>query len=285
MGVRTFAGLLVIAVWVISSLLFPAGAFSDSNTVLAKIGETVITQRDLDEMISRMVQMRQGKTLNEAEKKMALENLVRGALIAKEAEKEKLDQSPEVKSKLMVYRNDLLIQEYLKVRIQPAINVTDADLEEMMKQNPNLIPKETLALQEILVKSEKEAQEVYQALKKGEDFSSLAVKKSVASSKAQGGNRKGTVSRGQLPPALEEAAFSLKKDEFSKPVKTDEGYYILRLVERKERSPEEMNRLQGIVKEKLRQIEINRRTQDAITNKADDLKKAMKAEVYYDRIQ
>ncbi len=67
------------------------------------------------------------------------------------------------------------------------------------------------------------------------------------------GGLKRQVIKGQLPKALEDVAFRLKKGEFSKPIKTEEGYYILYLVEKKERSPEEIKRLEGIIKEKIKE--------------------------------
>jgi len=80
-------------------------------------------------------------------------------------------------------------------------------------------------------------------------------------------------------------AFKLKKGELSKPIKTDEGYYILSLVDKKERAPEEIKKLEGVIKEKIKQIEIAKKTQEMVGKKVEELKKNTKIEVYYDRIQ
>jgi foldase protein PrsA len=142
----------------------------------------------------------------------------------------------------------------------------------------------TLTLKEILVKTEKEAEAIYEELKKGKDFSTIASEKSLAPTKTYGGRKK-PVSRGQMPKALEEVAFKLKKGEFSKPIKTDEGYYILSLVEKQERTPEEIKRLEGMIKERIKKIEIAKKTQEMVEKKVEELKKNTKIEVYYDRIQ
>jgi peptidyl-prolyl cis-trans isomerase C len=258
--------------------------FSESETILAKVGEMVVTQRDLDDLINKYTQIKRGQPVTAEEKKMLLDNFIIGTVLSTEAEKEKMDQKPDVKSKLKVYRAEVLMQEYVNTKIQPSVTVTDKEIEEKLRGNPNLIPKETLTLKEILVKTEKEANEIYEQLKGGKDFSTIASEKSLAPTNIYGGKKK-PVSRGQMPKALEEVAFNLKANEFSKPVKTDEGYYILLLVDKKERSPEEIKRFEEDIKDKIRKIEISKKTQEMVENKAEELKKSTKIEVYYDRIQ
>lgn len=267
------------------SVVLASQLFSESEIVLAKVGEASITQRNLDELINRYTQIRKGNPLTVEDKKMLLDNFIKGTVLAMEAEREKMDQRAEVKSKLKVYRAEVLVQEYVNSKIQPSITVTESELEEKLRENPNLIPKVTLTLKEILVKTEKEAQAIYEELKKGRDFSTIASEKSLAPTKIYGGRRKQPVSRGQMPKALEEVAFKLNKGELSKPIKTDEGYYILSLVDKQERTPEEIKRLEGMVKEKVKQIEIAKKTQEMVEKKVEELKKNTKIEVYYDRIQ
>ena len=93
------------------------------------------------------------------------------------------------------------------------------------------------------------------------------------------------VTRGQLPKVLEDVAFNLKKGEFSKPIKTEKGFCILLLAERKERTPEEMKDLESKVKGKLVQIESSKKAQEILDKKAADLREKVKVEVFYDRIQ
>lgn len=267
------------------SVVLASQLFSESEIVLAKVGEALITQRNLDELINKYTQIRKGNPLTVEDKKMLLDNFINGTVLAMEAEREKMDQRPEVKSKLKVYRAEVLVQEYVNSKIQPSITVTESELEEKLRENPNLIPKVTLTLKEILVKTEKEAEAIYEDLKKGKDFATIALEKSLAPTKLYGGRRKQPVSRGQMPKALEEVAFKLNKGELSKPIKTDEGYYILSLVDKIERAPEEIKKLEGVIKEKIKKIEIAKKTQEMVEKKVEELKKNTKIEVYYDRIQ
>jgi peptidyl-prolyl cis-trans isomerase C len=283
MGKRILnAGIMILLLGF--SFLLVGQLFSDSEIILAKVGEVLITQRNLDELINKYTQIRKGKPLTVEDKKMLLDNFIKGTVLAVEAEREKMDQKPEIKSKLKVYRTEVLMQEYVNSKIQPSIIVTESDIEEKLRENPNLVPKVTLTLKEILVKTEKEAEAIYEDLKKGKDFSTIASEKSLAPTNVYGG-RKRPVSKGQMPKALEEVAFELKKGEFSKPIKTEEGYYILSLMERQERTPEEIKKLEGMIKERIKQIETAKKTQEMVEKKVEELKKNTKVEVYYDRVQ
>ena len=154
----------------------------------------------------------------------------------------------------------------------------------MIKGNPDLVPREVLSLREIVVPSEQEALEIHEELKKGKDFSETAKAKSISSTKKQGGMIP-QVSRGQLPPVLEEVAFNLNVREFSKPFKTDAGYCILFLAEKKVRTPEEIKRYTDIIKGKLKQILTTRKSADLVAKKVDEVRKDYKTEIYFDRIQ
>jgi len=258
--------------------------FSESETVLAKFGDTVITQKDLDEFMTRFAYARKNKPYSSEEKKEMLNNMVKGTLVCMEAEKEKLDQDPTVRAKLRNYRNELLIQEYLAKKITPHITIKPEEVDQILKDHPNLLPKETLTMKEILVSTEKEALAIRKELSKGGDFSKIAMEKSKAESRINGGTMR-PVSRGQFQKEIEEVIFSLKRGEVSKPVKGDRGYYIFLLVDRREKSPEEMEKLQNTVREKIQQLEITKRGQEALEKKAEELRKKEKVEVFYDRIQ
>ncbi|MCJ7713587.1 peptidylprolyl isomerase [Candidatus Bathyarchaeota archaeon] len=82
----------------------------------------------------------------------------------------------------------------------------------------------------ILVKSEKEAKEVLERLKKGEKFSSVAKAVSKCSSGKQGGDL-GTFTRGKMVKEFEKAAFDLSKGETSDIVKTQFGCHIIKRLE------------------------------------------------------
>lgn len=68
---------------------------------------------------------------------------------------------------------------------------------------------------------------------KGENFSTLAVLYSEDPGSSKKGGEIGLVSRGQLYPEYEAAAFGLKKGEISDIIKSKAGYHIIQLIERR----------------------------------------------------
>ena len=79
----------------------------------------------------------------------------------------------------------------------------------------------------ILVKTEKEVNNVLERLKKGEKFSAIAKDVSLCPSKKRGGDL-GTFGRGQMVKEFENAAFALDKGQISGIVKTQFGYHIIK---------------------------------------------------------
>jgi peptidyl-prolyl cis-trans isomerase C len=82
----------------------------------------------------------------------------------------------------------------------------------------------------ILVKTEKEVNNILERLKKGEKFSAIAKDVSLCPSKKRGGDL-GTFGRGQMVKEFETAAFALDKGQISGIVKTQFGYHILKRLE------------------------------------------------------
>ena len=82
----------------------------------------------------------------------------------------------------------------------------------------------------ILVKSEKDANQVLERLKKGEKFSAIAKSVSQCSSRKRGGDL-GFFTRGKMIKEFEKVAFNLRKGETSSIVKTQFGYHIIKRLE------------------------------------------------------
>jgi len=82
----------------------------------------------------------------------------------------------------------------------------------------------------ILVKTEKEANEVLERLKKGEKFANIAKGVSLCPSGKRGGDL-GTFGRGKMVKEFENAAFALQKGQISPTVKTKFGYHVIKRLE------------------------------------------------------
>ena len=94
--------------------------------------------------------------------------------------------------------------------------------------------EEQVHAEHILVADLATAQSIETQLAAGADFATLATQYSIdTSTKAKGGDL-GWFGRGKMVQEFEDAAFALQPGETSDPVKTQYGYHIIRVIERKE---------------------------------------------------
>ena len=91
---------------------------------------------------------------------------------------------------------------------------------------------ERVRARHILVNSEQEAKQIIERLNKGEKFEDLAKQYSLDGSKEYGGDL-GYFSAGEMVPEFSKAAFALQPGELSPPVKTDFGWHVIKLEDRK----------------------------------------------------
>jgi parvulin-like peptidyl-prolyl isomerase len=82
----------------------------------------------------------------------------------------------------------------------------------------------------ILVKTEAEANELLYDLRNGKDFGEVAKERSTCPSGKNGGDL-GWFGKGQMVREFEVAAFDMKPGELSKPVKSQFGYHIIKVLE------------------------------------------------------
>jgi parvulin-like peptidyl-prolyl isomerase len=178
-------------------------------------------------------------------------------------------------------RNDVraqIISEKIFEQVTKDVKVTDADIESYYEKNKTQYSQpESRDVRHILVKTKKQADDLYAQLQGGADFAALAKKFSEdTGSKANGG--KLTISKGQTVAPFDQTAFLLKKNDISKPVKTEFGYHIIQPLS--DVKPAKTTPLKD-VKESIRQQLQQTKKNEAMTKWVDDLKKDYEDKVSY----
>ncbi|WP_105616695.1 peptidylprolyl isomerase [Vallitalea okinawensis] len=203
------------------------------NKVLAKVGNTEITALDMEKVIAAMPGGRgQEQFNNPTARKQLLDEMVNREMIYLNAVDEKLEENPEFK-KLMDEAKHNLLQQFAIDTLIKDIKVEENESQEYYEKNQEMFksPEEVRA-SHILIADEEEARKVADDVKAGKDFAEAAKEHSICPSKERGGDL-GFFSRGKMVPAFEEAAFALEVGEISHLVKSDFGYHIIKVENKK----------------------------------------------------
>lgn len=123
---------------------------------------------------------------------------------------------------------DNLRFDLLKQKATEEIKVSDKEIQAYYDQ-----AKFELNARHILVKDEKKAKEIVKKLKDGEDFAKLAKEESTDGS-AENGGELGWFTVAQMVPEFNDAAYALKLNTVSEPVKSDFGYHIIEVTDKRE---------------------------------------------------
>jgi peptidyl-prolyl cis-trans isomerase C len=148
------------------------------------------------------------------------------------AEAAKLSDNQAVQRRLAYMRQKTLVDEYLEREVKKAITPDSVRkfYDETVK---TLKPEEEVRARHILVESEDEIKKIAARLKTGEDFVKLAGEISKdPGSKKEGGDL-GFFTRDRMVAPFADAAFRLQPGQVSEPVKTQFGWHIIRLEEKR----------------------------------------------------
>ena len=261
----------------LTGMTLPALAEDAKDPVIAKIDGVEVTQSDLSLAIDNLdPQLAQ---LPDDQKKLAaLSTVIDAKVIAEKARAEKIEDTSEFKNRLEFIVDRELHNAYFKKHVVDTI--TDADIKARYDAEiAKLPPVEEVRARHILVKTEDEAKTVIKELGEGKDFAELAKAKSTDPNKSDGGDL-GYFKKGMMVPEFETAAFAMKKGDVSKePIKTQFGFHVIKVEDKRNAPPPEFDQVKDQVKQIVlrdKYMEVLKATKSAAKIEIDDpaLKKA-----------
>lgn len=189
--------------------------------------------------------------------------LVERHLLAQLANKDGLAETDDYKRRLAAYQAKALRDSYLAQKIAP--QVTEEQVRKVYDEEAKKVTEtERVRARHILVASEKEANSIVEKLKAGEKFEDLAKQYSLDGSKDYGGDL-GYFTGPEMVPEFSKAAFALKKGELSKPVKTDFGWHVIKLEDRKMGAAQPYDQVKGAIRNAL----VRQKVQETLTSLHD----------------
>jgi peptidyl-prolyl cis-trans isomerase SurA len=152
----------------------------------------------------------------------------------------------EIKEEFRLTIRDQMISQRMQQEITKDIKVTPTEVrrfyEELPKDSIPVIPT-TFEFQHItrypkideleILAVKTRLEEFKERISKGENFATMAVLYSADLNSAKRGGELGYVGRGDLVPEFATVAFKLQKGEVSRIVKTEYGYHIIQMIDRK----------------------------------------------------
>ncbi|MFB0527477.1 MAG: peptidylprolyl isomerase, partial [bacterium] len=230
----------------------------DNKNVLARIKGRKITLEEFQVRIAEIPSYYQGFLATHNGKIELLNGMIAEAVLIQKAKEEGLHRREEIRRKLKNVEDRILLETMVQELQKDRIVVSDEEVKEYFEKNEKKFANpEQVRVSHILVKKKSEAKSILNELREGANFEKLARKYSIDSITATRGGDLGYISRGEMIPAFEEAAFALKeKNDISPIIETPFGYHVVKLTGRKkmrEETPEEIEReiRTGIQNEKL----------------------------------
>lgn len=234
--------------------------------VLATAGGQNITQKELDFMKKSLAPNVLAQFQGEEGEHYLIQELVNQKLMAIEYEKE-LENDADFNFELEQMKENF-INQYAINKIMQEATVTDEEVEKFYKDNEEEFGESNMVkASHILVENLEEAKKIKSELDDGADFADLAQEYSSCPSKDRGGDL-GFFGKGAMVKEFEDAAFAMEVGEISEPVKTQFGYHIIKVTDKKVEPKQELK----AIMERLRQSLTKRKQQEVYVKKINDLR-------------
>jgi peptidyl-prolyl cis-trans isomerase C len=180
-----------------------------------------------------------------------LDRIIDSKLVVQDGRKNKVTDDPAFKKRMQFVEDqvvqDFWLQKQIAAKVSP--EKMKARYEERLKALPS---EEEVHARHILVATEDEAKAIIADLKKGADFDKLAKEKSTDKASGAEGGDLGWFKKTDMVKEFAEAAFALKKGETTdKPVKTQFGYHVIRLEDRRQAPPPTFDEMSEQIREEL----------------------------------
>lgn len=211
-----------------------------ASSIHAKTFATVngndITEREVGAIL-QVIPGANFAQMTKEQKDKIIDQAIEKRLLGEKALKAGMEKEPEFKEALKSVKRDLALELWMKKQFEN-IKLKDSEIKDFYKNNETMFKKpETAKAKHILLANEADAKAVIKELNSAKDkkakFIELARTKSTGPSGPSGGDL-GWFDKKRMVKEFSAAAFALKKGSYTKkPVKTQFGYHVILLEDKK----------------------------------------------------
>src|SRR5258705_10641062 len=225
-----------------SSASSQPAAVDPNDTLIAKVNGTEIRASDLTIAEDDIGADLQGPP--EQKREQLIGYLTDMILVSAAAEKRNLADTADFKRRQAIMRNKLLMGAMLQAHAKSAL--TDEELRKVYDEAVKpMAAEEEVRARHILVESEDDAKAIAQQIRGGADFVALAKEKSKDPGSAEEGGDLGYFTKGRMVPEFSEVAFKMYAGQVSNPVKSQFGWHIIKVEDRRTRPVPEFEQVKG----------------------------------------
>ena len=238
-----------------------------NEKILASVGGNPITEADVMTFIASLGKRGQAYQ-NEEGIALVLEELIAQKLFLAEAKKNLWEYEEGFKLELAKVKDRLLIN-YAMEKALGKITVKDEEIKAYYDEHAaELMGGDSVNASHILIADEETAKAILAKIEAGEISFEDAAKENSTCPSGQNGGSLGDFTRGQMVPEFDEACFTMEVGELRGPIKTQFGYHLIRLNDKKEAAPVPYD----AVKEELRGRVTAEKQEKAYKSKVNQLR-------------
>ncbi len=234
--------------------------------VILEVGGDKIHYREVENIWKSLFPEGQAPDFSRFDDKVR-QNVLRGIVseqaIYQKAKASGLENSPKIKEMMERLKRKLITQEYIEQQVEA--KVSDADVrKEYEKRAKEKKGTTEVHARHILVKTKEEAEKIKEQLDDGENFEKLAREKSGDTASGKRGGDLGYFGEDEMVPEFTKAAFAMEKGEVSDPVKSEFGWHIIKLDDKREAVMPPFEEVDATIREELKAEALKGFIQDVV---------------------
>jgi len=198
--------------------------------VVALVNGRHITQTEFDLRWDELSKATRSRYEKEGGKRKFLDELITRELLMQEARRRGLDQDDAIRDKTQRYKEQLILDELLKDKLQSKVELTQAELNAYYEKHAGeLLDPLKANISLMLLPNVYAARDLEAQVNRGGSFAKFAQRYSIDEKTKLKGGELGPYRKGLVLPEVDAVIHTLKLGMVSAPIKTDSGYYLVML--------------------------------------------------------